>query len=90
VGGKAVNTLRHPQQICPEAEGIKTGDYIEIYGDPNVSLSGSPEIPGGIGTMAKAVNYIPTVINAKPGLLDLNELPVPAARMGNFTKFINS
>ena len=30
--------LIHPQQIRPELEGQETGDYIKIYGDPNVSL----------------------------------------------------
>ncbi len=28
--------LVHPQQIHPEAEGVDTGDYIRILGDPNV------------------------------------------------------
>ena len=35
-----------------------------------------------------AVNYIPNVINARPGLLDLTDLPLPAARMGDFRDFI--
>ena len=28
----------------------------------------SPEVPGGIGTIAMCVNTIPMIINAKPGL----------------------
>lgn len=83
--GRAVITLLHPQQIQPQAEGVLTGDYIEIEGDPSVRFSGSPEIPGGIGTMAVVVNYIPLVVAARPGLLTLNDLPVPAARMGDMT-----
>ena len=27
-GGKEVIFLEHPQQVCPEAENVRTGDYI--------------------------------------------------------------
>ncbi|HHY17348.1 MAG TPA: NADP-binding protein [Firmicutes bacterium] len=75
--GKEVIFLEHPQQVCPEAEGVKTGDYIVVDGDPPVNLAIEPEIPGGIGTMAIAVNMIPLVIKAAPGLLTMADLPVP-------------
>lgn len=75
--GKAVITLEHPQQIHPESEGIETGDYIYIKGDPDLHLSIKPETPGGIGTMAVAVNMIPQVIAAAPGLKTMMDLPVP-------------
>jgi 4-hydroxy-tetrahydrodipicolinate reductase len=78
-----VITLDHPQQIHPQAEGLETGDSIEITGDPNVSLSGSPEIPGGTGTIALAVNMIPRLCNAAPGLYSMADLPVPAAILGD-------
>lgn len=77
-GGKTVITLEHPQQIHPHLEGVETGDYIEIIGDPNVKLGISPEIPGGKGTMACAVNMIPAVIKSAPGLVHMSELPIPA------------
>lgn len=86
-GGCPVITLLHPQQVRPEAENVRTGDYITVVGDPPVSFSGAPEIPGGIGTIASAVNRIPSVVAARPGLLDLNDLPIPAARMANFRRF---
>lgn len=66
--GKEIITLEHPQQIHPHLEGQKTGDYIKIEGTPNISFSDEQEIPGGIGTMAAAVNMIPHVINANPDL----------------------
>lgn len=75
--GKAVLTLEHPQQIHPEAEAVETGDYIDIDGDPNMHLCIKPETPGGIGTMALAVNMIPQVIAGLPGLKTMPDLPLP-------------
>lgn len=83
--GKEVIFLEHPQQICPEAEGVETGDYITIEGDPPVNLSIKPEIPGGIGTIAIACNMIPSVVMARPGLLTMADLPVPRAVLGCFS-----
>jgi 4-hydroxy-tetrahydrodipicolinate reductase len=75
--GKEVILLEHPQQICPELEGVSTGDYITIKGDPPVNLAIEPEIPGGIGTIAIAVNMIPHVMNGPAGLVTMADLPVP-------------
>jgi len=82
--GREVIFLEHPQQICPEAEGVETGDYITIDGDPPVNLSIRPEIPGGTGTIAIAVNMIPLVLGARPGLLTMADLPVPRAILSSF------
>lgn len=75
--------LIHPQQVQPQQENVETGDRIDIHGEPAVHLSISPEIPGGVGTVALAVNMIPQVMNAAPGLQSMRELPVPAAFMGD-------
>ncbi len=83
MNGKPVIELIHPQQVQPHLEGVETEDCIEIRGVPNVSLSGSPEIPGGVATVALAVNMIPPVINADPGLVTMADLPVPAVIMGD-------
>ncbi len=88
MNGKPVITLIHPQQVHPHLADVTTGDYIEIEGYPNVSFSGSPEIPGGVGTEALAVNMIPQIINAAPGLFCMADLPVPAAIMGDVRKLI--
>lgn len=82
-GGRPVITLIHPQQVHPQLEGVRTGDRIEILGRPGVRLSGSPEIPGGEATAALAVNMIPHVLNAAPGLHVMSDLPVPAAMLGD-------
>lgn len=84
--GKEIITLEHPQQIHPELEGIKTGDYITIEGTPTIKFADEQEIPGGIGTMATAVNMIPQVINAGAGLLTMPELPMITALMGDVRK----
>jgi 4-hydroxy-tetrahydrodipicolinate reductase len=83
---RAVITLIHPQQIHPQLEGVQTGDRIEIIGRPGLRLSGSPEIPGGEATAALAVNMIPHVMNAAPGLHVMSDLPVPAAILGDARK----
>ncbi len=80
--------LIHPQQIEPEMEGTKTGDYIVIKGTPNVNMANTPEIDGGIGTIAMCVNMIPHVINARPGLKTMLDLPVPHAIMGDMRDMI--
>ena len=88
MNGKPVITLIHPQQVHPHLENVATGDYIDIKGTPNVSFFSKPEIPGGIGTIALAVNMIPQVINSEPGLKTMVELPVPAAIMGDIRTLI--
>ena len=81
-GGKELIFLEHPQQVCPEDEDINTGDYIAIDGDPPVKMAIEPEIPGGIGTIAIAVNMIPLVINGPRGLVTMADLPVPRGLPG--------
>jgi len=86
--GAAVITLVHPQQIHPHLEGVETGDTIEIHGTPNVRLAGSPEIPGGVATIALAVNMIPRVLSAAPGLHCMADLPVPAAMLADARRLV--
>jgi 4-hydroxy-tetrahydrodipicolinate reductase len=79
---REVIRLVHPQQIHPQAEGQDTGDFIDIYGAPEVHLAIQPEIAGGESTTGIAVNAIPHVVAASPGLKRMIDLPVPAALMG--------
>lgn len=88
VDGKVKIDMYHPQQIEPEMEGTHTGDYIELKGTPEVNMSIRPEVDGGIGTIAMIVNMIPHVINARPGLKTMLDLPVPRAIMGDFRDYI--
>lgn len=88
VNGEVKISLEHPQQVRPEAEGVATGDYIWIDATPAINLTIKPEIPGGIGTIAMAVNLIPLVLQAPPGLKTMTDLPVPRALMGDLTKMM--
>lgn len=87
--GNPVITLVHPQQVHPQLDGVETGDTIEITGNPNVRLAGRPEIPGGQGTAALAVNMIPHILNAVAGLYSMVDLPVPAAMLGDVRRFVH-
>lgn len=79
--GQVKITLEHPQQVRPELADVETGDYIRITGTPDLNLQIKPEIPGGIGTIAMAVNMIPLVFQASPGLKTMPDLPLPAAML---------
>lgn len=81
-GDKEVIRLIHPQQIHPHLEGQETGDYIHIFGKPEIHLAIKPEIAGGVATMGLAVNMIPHVFAGTPGLKRMIDLPAPAALMG--------
>jgi len=69
--------LVHPQQIHPHLEGVDTGDYIRVYGDPEVHMANTPEIPGGKGTYASTGNYVPLIVDAPAGLLTVVDMPLP-------------
>ena len=83
VEGRVMIDMIHPQQIEPELGGTHTGDYITLEGSPRVDMKIQPEVNGGIGTIAMCVNMIPHVINARPGLKTMIDLPVPHAIMGD-------
>ncbi len=88
VNGEVFIDMKHPQQIEPELEGTHTGDYINIKGTPEIHMAIKPEIDGGIGTIAVCVNMIPHVLNARPGLKTMIDLPVPRAIMGDMRKLL--
>lgn len=81
-GNKEVIRLIHPQQVHPQLEGQDTGDYINIYGTPEVHMAITPEYAGGIATQGIAVNMIPHIFAATPGLKRMIDMPTPAALMG--------
>lgn len=87
MNGEEVIVLEHPQQILPEKENIETGDYVKIYGTPDLNVAISPEIPGGIGTIGIAVNMMPHLFKASPGLKRMIDLPTPSAICGDNYKF---
>lgn len=89
VNGDVFINMIHPQQIEPNSAGVQTGDYITLKGTPNINMAITPEVDGGIGTIAMCVNMIPHVINAKPGLKTMIDLPVPRAILGDMRDLID-
>jgi 4-hydroxy-tetrahydrodipicolinate reductase len=89
VDGEMKIHMVHPQQVEPELEGTNTGDYIELKGSPEINMQIKPEVDGGLGTIAMCVNMIPHVINSKPGLKTMLDLPVPRAIMGDMRDMID-
>ncbi|MDO5628126.1 MAG: 2,4-diaminopentanoate dehydrogenase [Mobilicoccus sp.] len=81
-GEEVVLTLVHPQQVLPELEGQGTGDYITIHGTPEVSMQINPEYAGGKATQAIAVNVVPRIVEASPGLKNMLDIPMASALMG--------
>lgn len=82
--------LHHPQQIEPHLGGVSTGDYITISGKPAIHMAITPEVEGGIGTIAICVNMIPHVMNASPGLKTMIDLPVPRAIIGDVRNMVET
>jgi len=83
-GEREVIRLEHPQQIRPELENIETTDVARITGDQTIQMCISPEVTGGAGTAACAVNAIAYLAKARAGLVHLNELPLTSPRSTYF------
>jgi len=75
--GELKTELVNPQQIHPGLEGVETGDYITIVGEPTIHMANTPEIPGGKGTYASIGNYIPLIGSADPGIVTVVDMPLP-------------
>lgn len=75
--GTPVISLSHPQQVVPQASGVSTNDRIRISGVPDIELTVSPEIPGGIGTIALLINSAANLVEARPGLVSMLDLGFP-------------
>jgi len=81
--GKELMTYQFIAAIYPQEEGIETDDTYSIEGTPSINIVTKGGVSGIHTTPAICVNMIPKVINAKPGLLSMKDLPPPAAIMGD-------
>jgi len=63
--------------VDPEADELEQGLRVSIEGEPSleVSLKGEVLKKGDVATYAHAFNAIPQVMEAKPGLLSVKDLP---------------
>jgi 4-hydroxy-tetrahydrodipicolinate reductase len=80
--GRELMTYQFIAAIYPQEEEIETDDTYSIEGTPNINIVIKGGVNGAFATPALSVNMIPKVINAKPGLLSMKDLPLPAAIMG--------
>ena len=65
-------------------------DAITIEGVPGIKQKIQPCIHGDMGTVAVVVNAIPKVINARPGLFTMKDLPLPSAALEDMRKYLSS
>jgi len=64
-------------------------DTVYITGTPNLEAKVKGGVHGDLATAAMAVNSIPRVINAPPGLITMKDLPPVHAFMGNWAAIVN-
>jgi 4-hydroxy-tetrahydrodipicolinate reductase len=76
-GGKTLITFDWIYILHPQDEGLDDGGYCSIQGESDVDII-IKKIDGGVGTYAHAVNAIPQVMQAPPGLVTVRELPIAA------------
>ena len=60
-----------------------------IFGEPDLNLVNF-DLPIRLITCTAAVNRIPDVINAKPGLVTLDQLPQPRYRHHSLEEYIRN
>ncbi len=73
--GKAVIILEFISHAAVEEEY----DAVSIEGTPKIYEKIAGGVHGDIGTVAMIINMIPKVLNAKPGLMTMKDLPLPSA-----------
>lgn len=64
-------------------------DAITIHGVPIIRQKIQPCVHGDTATVAIVVNLIPKVIEARPGLLTMKDLPLPSAAVEDMRKYIS-
>lgn len=65
-------------------------DEVVIVGTPEVRARITPCLHGDYGTVAMTANLIPTVINARPGLLTINDIVPMSFKSGNMSRFVTT
>ena len=63
-------------------------DEVVVVGTPEVRARITPCVHGDYGTVAMTVNLIPTVINARPGLLTINDIVPVSFKAGSLGRFV--
>ncbi|MBA7531204.1 2,4-diaminopentanoate dehydrogenase [subsurface metagenome] len=78
--GEEVIVIELVLALKPETGGAETGMWYRLEGEPNIEVKFVSGITGpeevAKVTIARAINAIPYVVRAKPGLLSVNEVGV--------------
>ncbi len=75
IQGREVITL----EFISHASVEEPYDEVIIEGTPSIHEKIIGGVHGDLGTVAMVVNMIPKVINARPGLLTMRDMPLPSA-----------
>lgn len=86
-GKEKLITFTYETQVYSEGEERFLADTIRIEGTPSFSVE-IKGIDGPQATAAIAVNTIPDVLRAEPGLTTVRHLPNPSAIMSDVRRFI--
>jgi len=86
IGGEPLIVLNLQAYLgCPDPK-----EWIVIDGVPPINLTIKGGVHGDIATAAVVVNSIPRVLNAKPGLATMKDLPVPAGWFADVGDLLNN
>lgn len=66
-----------------EEDGVELGDTTWIEGEPSITIktSGGTNQRGELVTTARLVNILPAVVDARPGLISVKDLPATPPRV---------
>lgn len=81
MGGEKVILFENEGRVYGKAEEHHTEDSLHIEGSPEIKLAIRPGLAGSITTSSMVVNAIAQVMNSRPGLLSVKDLPNPSALM---------
>ena len=76
--GESLINIEWTHFLYPEEDGLKPEDRFYIEGESDIELTIN-KLDSGVGTYAHPVNAIPQVMEARPGLVTVRELPVATA-----------
>jgi len=83
--GKPVIVLEFISHAAVEEEY----DAVSIDGAPEIHEKIVGGVHGDLGTVAVIINMIPKVLNAKPGLVTMKDLPLPSAVTEDLRIYLN-
>ncbi len=68
----------------------ETCDRVQLFGDPDLTVTVEGGTPGDVATPAALVNAIPRVVEGEPGLKTMKDLALPAVRANPPLRIVKS